>query len=115
MSCPDTPNCVSSQATGDQYIAPLVAPESTSKSNTPEIKQTLIDILSRWPRTEVTSNKNNIITAVISSRWMGFKDDLVLVVNNDESVDVRSSSRTGHYDFGVNRERVEELRGDLTR
>lgn len=106
LSCPDKPNCVSSGATGDHYIEPL----TMKNRSVPDIKQTLENILSHWPRTEITSSESNIITAVVSSRWMGFKDDLTLIIHPDWSVDVRSASRSGYYDFGVNRDRVEQLR-----
>ena len=42
---------------------------------------------------------------------MGFVDDVEFVVDPERSViDVRSASRLGHSDFGVNRKRVETLR-----
>ncbi len=111
LSCPDKPNCVSSQAQGDHYIQPLDLQKTTFSA----IQGKLEAILNKWPETEILSTDDNEIHAVITSRWMGFKDDLVLIVNPDGIVDVRSSSRTGYYDFGVNRKRVEQLRAELTK
>jgi uncharacterized protein (DUF1499 family) len=55
------------------------------------------------------------------SRWMGFIDDIVVRVaptNSGSRIDLRSSSRYGRSDFGVNVERIPdyltELRQPLT-
>jgi len=54
------------------------------------------------------------IEASQKSRWMGFTDDIVVRVapaNSGTRIDLRSSSRYGRSDFGVNAERI---RGYLT-
>ena len=49
--------------------------------------------------------------AEFRSRVFGFVDDLELLCNADEGLcHIRSASRTGYYDFGKNKERVEHLR-----
>ena len=46
---------------------------------------------------------------------MGFTDDVELwFCDQPGIVQLRSASRAGYYDFGVNRERVEQLREALT-
>ncbi|MRI33891.1 DUF1499 domain-containing protein [Endozoicomonas sp. OPT23] len=109
FSCPESPNCVSSQATGDHYIEPL----KVSGMSTKEINSTLVNILGNQERVDVVSNKNNVIKAVATSKWFRFKDDITFRINSDETVDIKSSSRTGYSDLGVNRERVEKLRKEL--
>lgn len=48
------------------------------------------------------------------SRWLGFVDDLELALVADERrIHVRSASRVGWSDLGVNRRRVEALRAAL--
>ncbi|MDP3413597.1 MAG: DUF1499 domain-containing protein, partial [Polaromonas sp.] len=49
--------------------------------------------------------------AQCSTRWLRFTDDLELLLDDAARViHVRSSSRLGRKDFGVNRARVEALR-----
>ncbi|MFT6724717.1 MAG: hypothetical protein ACJARN_001584, partial [Arenicella sp.] len=52
--------------------------------------------------------------AEYTSRTMRFIDDLELLVSPDtKRIDVRSASRIGYSDGGVNRTRIESLRADL--
>ena len=52
--------------------------------------------------------------AQCTSRWMKFVDDLELWYDPvNQVVQVRSASRVGRKDFGVNRQRVERLRAGL--
>jgi uncharacterized protein (DUF1499 family) len=51
------------------------------------------------------------IEASQRSRWMGFTDDIVVRVapaNSGSRIDLRSSSRYGRSDFGVNAERIRD-------
>ena len=54
-------------------------------------------------------DKSGEIEASDQSRWMGFTDDIVIRVAKADAgsrIDLRSSSRLGRSDFGVNAERV---------
>jgi len=56
------------------------------------------------------------IEATDTTRWFGFKDDIVVRVRPDPNgsrVDVRSASRVGRSDIGKNAERVREFLGRL--
>jgi uncharacterized protein (DUF1499 family) len=72
--------------------------------------------------TIVASDKSaGRIEASQKSRWMGFTDDIVVRVaptNSGSRIDLRSSSRYGRSDFGVNAERIRdyvtELRSAVT-
>ena len=49
------------------------------------------------------------IEASQRSRWMGFTDDIVVritPVSSGSRIDLRSSSRYGRSDFGVNADRI---------
>jgi uncharacterized protein (DUF1499 family) len=51
------------------------------------------------------------IEASQRSRWMGFTDDIIVRVapaNSGSRIDLRSSSRYGRSDFGVNAERIRD-------
>ena len=108
--CPDKPNCVSSQADadGDHYVAPLEAGDSVLSS----IRK-VTRALDAMERVSWTQEGPNHIHAEFTSSLFGFVDDVDLMVEDDGTVHVRSASRTGYWDMGVNRKRVEALREQL--
>jgi len=108
--CPTSPNCVSSQASDPaQLIDPLPMVE-----NGPATMQLLRTIIEATPRTRVVQASDTAIDAEYRSWLFGFVDDVSLRSDPAAGViQVRSASRTGYYDFGVNRTRVEALRQAL--
>jgi len=104
-ACKPTPNCVSSQADpadGEHYIAPIAF-----NGTMPELRRAVESMT----RATVIREEGNYIYAEYKSALMGYVDDVELLL--DESarlVHVRSASRLGRSDFGVNRKRIEELR-----
>ncbi|ACB52289.1 hypothetical protein cce_2941 [Crocosphaera subtropica ATCC 51142] len=106
-SCPNTPNCVNSQSTDAEHsIQPL-----TYEGNNKEAIAQLKDIINQQERTEIISETDNYLYAQFTSHWMGFIDDVEFYVNENQGViDVRSASRLGESDLGVNRERIETIR-----
>lgn len=102
--CPPRPSCVSSRATDEeQGIAPFprLAP-------TPLALQALMMEIEAMGG-EVMLLQGDYLHAVFRTPKMRFHDDLELLVTG-EDIQVRSLSRFGYRDFGVNRERVETLR-----
>jgi uncharacterized protein (DUF1499 family) len=102
---PKTPNCVSSRADpGDRehYIAPLAG---TS------LEAVKADMLSQT-RTELVEEAEGYLHFVTTTLILRFKDDVEFEAEGD-LVHVRSASRIGHSDLGVNRKRVEALRDRL--
>ena len=62
------------------------------------------------PRIKQQLNENHI-RAEIYSRVFNFIDDLDLIIDHQQGlIHIRSAARTGYYDFGVNRRRIEKLR-----
>ena len=69
------------------------------------------------PRTDVLKEENNYWKGVCKSLIFRFPDDLeILLIPNNKSkniskgiIQVRSSSRIGQSDLGVNKKRVEDL------
>ncbi|MCL6269857.1 DUF1499 domain-containing protein [Sansalvadorimonas sp. 2012CJ34-2] len=106
LTCPSSPNCVSSFSHGEHRVNPLSYPGK----DTATIRKILLAWIKQDPRAHVTYSGPDIIKAKFKSRFFGFVDDLTLLIQSDGLVDVRSASRTGYYDFGVNRERIETLR-----
>lgn len=65
------------------------------------------------------NRKDGRIEATEKLGWFGFKDDVVLrfseLENGDTRVDMRSKSRIGRSDLGVNAKRIERFLTDLER
>jgi uncharacterized protein (DUF1499 family) len=71
-------------------------------------------LVSRLPRSKVVTATEQYLHATIKSRIFGFIDDLELTLDpQTKRIDIRSASRSGSYDLGVNRRRVEDLRRQL--
>ena len=109
-SCPDSPNCVSSDATDPSHHVPPFAIIVPAKQAWLLVRETVNDI----PRTTITEVTDNYLHAECRSMVFRFVDDLELELRPGEGIiAVRSASRTGYSDFGVNRSRVERLRSVL--
>lgn len=108
--CPDSPNCVSSDAPrGGHYVDPLAFGERTA-----EAWSTLLEQLAETPRVELVEVSAATAHAVFTTRLLRFRDDLHLELREAEGlIAIRSCSRVGHSDLGTNRRRVEALRAAL--
>ncbi len=107
--CPAAPNCVSSDARDPRHaIAPFI-PKSPAEETWPEIRAAILAL----PRTRLVVDDESYLHAECRS-LLGFTDDLEIQRRPGENaIAVRSAARSGYYDFGVNRRRVETLRGLL--
>jgi uncharacterized protein (DUF1499 family) len=108
--CPTSPNCVSSQAEDiDHAIAPLEY-KGEKKMAIIKLKKAIASLKGM---TLVTQSRN-YLHVECKSVFMGFVDDLEFYFSDDppgeKIIQVRSASRLGYSDFGVNRKRVEQLR-----
>jgi uncharacterized protein (DUF1499 family) len=105
--CPDSPNCVSSQTVKkDHAVDPLAYSGSYS-----ETKQVLLSIISSLPRTKIITDNDRYVHVTFTSRLMRFVDDVEFLFDEtNKQIHVRSASRVGYSDIGVNRKRVEYLR-----
>ena len=71
----------------------------------------LIQILENTPRLKIIQKEKYHIHAIATSRIMKFVDDIEIKnLNQDNILLVKSSSRNGLYDLGVNKRRVQTLR-----
>ena len=116
--CPDKPNCVISESEGavreGQYIKPLQL-HDTGQSD--------LDQSAQWKRiAEIVANEGGMIKqqndqyllAEYRSRVFRFVDDIEFRLDaNQNVVHIRSASRSGTSDLGVNRKRVERIRALL--
>lgn len=109
-ACPSSPNCVSSDASTPRHaVDPLhlcVEPAGAWIA--------AINAVRGSPRTRIVTETGDYLHAEYTSRFFGFVDDLELHLRAAERIiAVRSASRLGYADFGVNRARVEHLRAML--
>jgi len=101
--CKRSPNCVSSQADPadrEHYIAPI--PFTGTMAD-------LRRVVESMERATVITAQDNYLYAEYRTRWLRYVDDVELYLDKG-LVHVRSASRLGRRDFGVNRKRVEALR-----
>lgn len=107
IACPKSPNCVSSGAGDTRHtIAPL-----SYNGNREEAIARLKKVLSGMKRTTIVAEKEDYLHAEAKSLIFRFVDDVEFYFPSAEKViHVRSASRVGYSDMGVNRERVEEIR-----
>ena len=115
--CPGTPNCVHT-GRGEPSDAPdfRLAPEWREGGAREEVLDRVAEALASLPRTQVVDRRGDYLRAEATSRIFRFVDDVeVLLDPEGERLVVRSASRMGQSDLGVNLDRVRELHGILTR
>ena len=102
-----SPNAVSSQAQDARHaIAPLTYTGTRERA-----MEALVKIIETTPRTRIVSRSQDYIYAEYQSALMGFVDDVEFWFEpGAKTIQVRSASRLGYSDFGVNRARVEDIR-----
>ena len=105
--CPNTPNCVSTQATDAKH---KISPISYSGTMS-EVKEKIIKIVNSLKRTKIITNTENYIHAEVRTATFKFVDDVEFFFDDSEKiVQFRSRARSGHSDMGVNRKRMEKIR-----
>ncbi len=67
-------------------------------------------IINNTPRTKIVRKENNFIHAEAKTKWLKYTDDLLIKAIPDKGiVQVRSESRVGIGDNGVNRKRINNI------
>lgn len=109
--CPDSPNCVSSQAKDPaHFIAPFSVPEPVW-GDTAKVMTLLQQSLEQLEGVSVVRVEGAYLHAEGTSKLMRFVDDVeCLYVPEEQRVHIRSAARLGYKDFSVNRDRAERLR-----
>lgn len=108
--CPNRPNCVCSEdgVPARQFVAPFAVVGEPAAAFA-----RLQALVARAPRTEIVRSTAQRFDATCRTR-LGFVDDLAFRLSPERGViHVRSASRLGYYDLGVNRARVEALRREF--
>ncbi len=110
--CPNRPNCVCSQQEADvRGEGPHHVHPFTFEGSPAAAWKRLRRVIEARPDATIITDDGRYLHAEFRSRLMGFVDDLECLLDPAHSrIEVRSASRLGYSDFGVNRARVEELR-----
>lgn len=105
--CPNSPNCVSTDASDpDHKIEPL--PLADTEQRTIELIASSVGAL---PGSRSVLTKDNYLHFEFRSPWLKFVDDVEFLIDAEKNlVHMRSASRFGRSDLGVNRKRMEEIR-----
>lgn len=110
MACPPSPNCVSTAAdAGDNehHIATL-SYDNTTPDATNQAQERLKALVSAIPRMTLETASPGYLHFVETSQIWGFNDDLEFQLQNG-TIHIRSASRVGYGDMGVNRARVAQI------
>ena len=100
-----TPNGVSSQSPdAAHFIEPLRFNKSAAEG-----KARLKEVLRRCPRATLVRENEVYLHVEFRSPWFHFVDDVEFLIA-DRVIHLRSASRVGKSDLGVNRRRLESLR-----
>ncbi len=108
LSCPSSPNCVSSQATDEGHrIAPL------KFIGEPGAAFLLLkQVLSGRRDTKIMTEADGYLRVEFHTTF--FIDDAEFLLDrNAQVIHVRSASRLGYSDLGKNRSRMEDVRRDF--
>jgi uncharacterized protein (DUF1499 family) len=70
----------------------------------------LLDVLNGMDRARTVQSTDDYVHVEFRSTLFGFVDEVEFYFSPPGTLQVRSASRTGYSDFGVNRERVKTLR-----
>jgi uncharacterized protein (DUF1499 family) len=105
--CPKTPNCVSSIDPMDEhYVPPL-----RYTGDKDDAYRKLVALIASGQRARIVVKEANYLRAEFRSAILRFVDDVEFLFSEDQAViDVRSASRVGYSDFGMNRRRIEDIR-----
>lgn len=106
--CPRSPNCVSTQAErAGQRMEPIPYQGSLD-----EARERMLRVLRARPRTTIVKEGPALIQAECRSLLLRFVDDVEIRFDDAARlIHFRSASRLGRRDFGVNRNRMDEIRG----
>ena len=103
----EKPNCVSSLVEKDS--SHFISAIAWNKEEHPF--KSLIPILENFRRGEILIKEENYIHFIERSFLFSFIDDVEFTFKKEDRViHISSGARSGYYDFGVNRNRLEKIR-----
>jgi uncharacterized protein (DUF1499 family) len=110
LSCPGTPNCVSTEATTESQRMAAIPFRDSPEAAQARARAALL----AEARTVIVAEEPGVLRAEATSRIFRFVDDVVVVIDADARVfRFRSASRVGRSDLGVNRKRMTRVAARL--
>ena len=107
-ACPDSPNCVSSQASDERH---RIEPFATGDDPDAAFAR-LAEIVRRRPDATVINSTDTYLRVELRTTF--FTDDAEFLLDRERRlIQLRSASRLGYSDLGLNRRRIEEIRRQL--
>ena len=106
VPCPGTPNCVISQGGDEQHHIDPIAYEGPKNRAVAIIRQVVQGMVG----SRIVTQTDHYLHVEFKSKIMGFVDDVEFFFPDTALIHVRSASRVGYSDFGVNRKRLEKIR-----
>ncbi len=105
--CPSSPNCVSSQSRDAQHRIDPLTYTGEGKTAFANLQQ----VVAKQERTRILEATDTYLYAEFSTPLLGFVDDVEFWLDEANGlIQVRSASRLGESDLGVNRKRIETIR-----
>ena len=107
VACPRSPNCVLSQASDAKHkIKPIYYSTSVEMA-----KERLNQVILSNSDARIITQNEVYWHVKFTTRWLRFIDDVEFYFPESEAlIHLRSASRSGYWDLGANRKRVEEIR-----
>jgi len=107
--CPDTPNCVCSEASHTDamhFIEPIPVPADRADTAWEKLLEAV-----QGEGGEVKLQSDGYMHATFTSMIFRYVDDVEARLDDDAGlIHLRSASRVGHSDLGANRKRIEGIR-----
>jgi len=108
--CPSTSNCVNSQSQEAEHKIEPFTYSSSSEKAMADLKK----VIQSFKRTKIITETKNYLYAQFTIPVVGFVDDVEFYLDKGAKlIHVRSASRLGESDLGVNRRRIETIRAKL--
>lgn len=107
LPCPDKPNCINTEypEKTSQYVPPLDFPKVQTDQIMALAKNIVVEMGG-----EIVIESHNYLSATFTSSIFRFVDDFEIRKSEHPlKLHIRSASRVGYSDFGVNKRRVEKF------
>ncbi len=120
-NCPDSPNCVCSQAQTEQHrIEPIPYESVQTTANGQTVTSAVIlqrikdTVEQNFSRVSLISESDRYLHFEFKSLLFRFVDDVEFFLDDtNQQIHFRSASRVGHSDLGVNRKRMNKITQEL--
>jgi uncharacterized protein (DUF1499 family) len=108
--CPESPNCVSTQAQDAIHRMEPISYNGSAEDAVTRIRA----VISSRPRTKIVTEKGNYLHVEFVSALFRFVDDVEFLIDESNGkIDFRSASRVGYGDLGANRKRMKAISAEF--